>query len=362
MSASRCKLHAVRLINRNLSLQCLLLLFSMNSIAGVLRPDTIRSNYVSAFEREFNMGPATKYRIPVVTLNNGAGDKITYRPNNNYIAGLRIHVFGLQFQLAKSIEPGTGSLSRYGKTKASEFSFNYMSHKWFGDLNLFRYEGLWYKNSGQDYKNKPYPSRNDLVMSSRSVSATHLFNSKKFSMRAPYAFNEHQVRSGGSWLVRLNFSQFSFSGDNGLIDVEITEAFSDLSSVNEITFTGVGIAPGYSYNFIHKDFFLNGIITAGPSHYWIRYEEIDLPTRYDIQFNFVSTLGMAAGYNGDRFFGGMTWRSQGFRLKRDQYGFSGNQNVFMITAGFRLNESGIFKKRVKDLIPENLKHFSHSGN
>lgn len=354
-----CKLHAVYLTKRNLSLLCALTLFSMSGFAGSFQPDTTRSNYVSAFEREFNMGPAIKYRIPVVTLNNGAGNKITYRPNNNYIAGLRIHIFGLQFQVATSLEPGTGSLSRFGKTKANEFSFNYMSHKWFGDLNLFRYEGLWYKNSGQDYRNKPYPYRKDLVMSSRSASATHLFNSKKFSMRAPYAFNEHQIRSGGSWLVRINFSQFSFSGNEALIDDVVKGKFPDLSPVNQITFTGIGIAPGYSYNFIHKDYFLNGIITAGPSHYWIRYEEVDLPSQYDIQFNFVSTLGMAAGYNGDRFFGGVTWRSQGFRLKREQYGFSGNQNVFMITAGFRLHEEGIFKKRLKDLIPEHLKQLSH---
>jgi hypothetical protein len=344
----------------------LLFLFSFYSVkagfAFSAAPDSSRTLYVSAFERDFNIGPAIKYRIPVITINSGSGSKVTYRPNNNYIAGIRIHVFGLQFQLATSLEPGTSSLSRYGKTKANEFSFNYMSHKWFGDLNLYRYEGLWYKNSGEDYRGKPFPSRKDLVMSSKSVSATHLFNSKKFSMRAPYAFNEHQVKSGGSWLIRMNINQFVFSGNETLIDDAFISDFTELSSVNEVTFSGIGIAPGYSYNFIHKDYFLNGIITAGPSHYWIRYEEIDLPTRYDIQFNFVTTVGMAAGYNGDRFFGGVTWRSQGFRLKREQAGISGNQNVFMVTAGFRLHEDGIFKKRIKDLIPENLKHHSHSTN
>jgi len=340
----------------------LLTVSTITGKAGAAPSDSLRSDYVSPFERDFNLGPVIKYRIPVITINNGAGSKVIYRPNNNYIAGIRIHVFGLQFQLATSLEPGTSSLSRYGKTKANEFSFNYMSHKWFGDLNLYRYEGLWYRNSGEDYRGKPFPSRKDLVMSSKSVSATHLFNSKKFSMRAPYSFTEHQVRSGGSWLIRMNINQFTFSGNEALIDNDFITNFSELSSVNEVTFTGIGIAPGYSYNFIHKDYFLNGIITAGPSHYWIRYEEIDLPTRYDIQFNFVTTVGMAAGYNGDRFFGGVTWRSQGFRLKREQAGISGNQNVFMITAGFRLHEDGIFKKRIKDLIPENLKHHSHSTN
>lgn len=333
---------------------CLLSATACLSLAAM--PDSTRKVYVSAFERDFNIGPAIKYRIPVVNFNGVNGNRTTFRPNNTYIAGLRIHVFGFQIQLAKSLNPGAGSISRFGETEASEFSFNYMSHKWFADLNLFRYEGLWLKHAGEDYKGIPYPSRNDLVMTSRSVSATHLFNSLKFSMRAPYAFNEHQIRSGGSALVRFNINQFSVSGNTPLVDAARIEKFPDLKDATEIIFTGAGISPGYSYNFVKHDYFLNATLTAGPSHYWIRYVEQNAPDRYDIQFNFVSTLGLAAGYNGDKFFGGITWRSQGFQLKKEITKVTGNQNVFMITAGFRLHEDGIFKKRLKDLIPETLKH------
>lgn len=338
----------------------ILLLFAVFSakpfLSVAMAPDSLRAVYVSAFERDFNIGPAIKYRIPVVTFNSGNGNRTAFRPNNTYIAGLRIHVFGFQIQLAKSLNPGAGSISRFGKTEASEFSFNYMSHKWFADLNLFRYEGLWLKHSGENYKGIPYPSRNDLVMKSRSVSATHLFNSMKFSMRAPYAFNEHQVRSGGSALVRFNINQFSISGNSPLVDEARIEKFPDLQGATEIIFTGVGVSPGYSYNFVRHDYFLNATLTAGPSHYWIRYVEQNAADRYDIQFNFVSTFGMAAGYNGDKFFGGITWRSQGFQLRKEVSKVTGNQNVLMITAGFRLHEDGIFKKRLKDLIPESLKH------
>lgn len=312
-------------------------------------PDSVRGVYVSAFERDFNFGPAFKHRIPVISLRGKIGDKISFRPNNNYVAGIRFHVFGLQIQLSKSLEQGTSSLSRYGETNASELSANYMSHKWFGDLNFFRYQGLWYKHDDEDYRGKPFPSRRDLVMSNRSISATHLFNSKKFSMRAPYAFNEHQVKSGGSWLIRINALEFSISGDDQIIENNQVSGFKDLQDVKFVGFTGFGISPGYSYNFIYHDFFVNGIFTAGPSHFWIRYKQNDGSVHLENQFNFATQLGAAIGYNGERYFGGLTWRSSGFKLRREETKISGNQNVFMVTAGFRLHEDGFFNKRIKNI-------------
>lgn len=328
-----------------------ILFFFLTTNLYAWSPDSVRGVYVSEFERDFNLGPAFKYRVPVVSLKGKMGDKISFRPNNKYVAGIRFHVFGIQIQLSKSLEQGTSSLSRYGETNASELSANYMSHKWFGDLNLFRYQGLWYRNSNEDYRDKPFPTRRDLVMSNRSISATHLFNSKKFSMRAPYAFNEHQVKSGGSWLIRINALEFSISGDDQIIENNQVSKFKDLQEVKLAGFIGVGVSPGYSYNFIYKDFFLNGIFTAGPSHYWIRYKEMDGAGHQENQFNFITQLGAAAGYNGERFFGGITWRSSGFQLRREETKIYGNQNVFMITAGFRLHEDGLFTKRIKNIFP-----------
>ena len=332
---------------------CLFLILSHGHGAAI--PDSVRSNYVSRFERDFNFGPFINYRLPTISMKSGEGDRVAFRTNNNYIAGLRMHVFGLQVQVATALEPGTNSLSRYGKTSASEFMFNYMSHKWFGNINLFRYQGLWFKHSGEDYKNKPFPSRSDVVLTNRSASVTHLFNPKRFSMRAPYGFTEHQLNSGGSFLVQLNINEISFTGESELIENEFATRYPDLEKIKGISFTGIGIAPGYSYNYVYKDFFLNGTFTAGPSHYWIQHKAIDSPATYDIQFNFVTDLWLAAGYNGERFFAGLTWRSNGFQLKKDGTRILGNQNSFSLTAGFRLHEEGVFKKRIYDLLPHRLK-------
>lgn len=320
------------------------------SIATV--PDSLRSTFVSAFERDFNFGPFINHRIPTLTMRAPTGEKVIFRTNNNFIAGLRMHVFGMQLQVAASVNPGANSLSRYGQTNASELSFNYMSHKWFGHVNLFRYSGLWYRYSTENYLNKPFPSSKDLTFTSRSASATHLFNPKKFSMRAPYSFMEHQIKSGGSALVRINIDEFFLFGKNTLIAGNYANTFKGLEQIKNIGFIGVGAAPGYSYNFIYGDFFLNGTIIAGPSLYWIRYKKAIGLSRYESQFNFATDFGLAAGYNGERFFGGITWMANGFQLKRGETRIFGNQNAFSVTAGFRLHEEGIFKKRIENILHE----------
>ena len=300
--------------------------------------DSIRRHNIEAFNSSLAVAPLLKYRYPSLEINGPDPDhsRLAYRPNNSYNAGARLFAFGFTIEASAAIKPGSRSIERYGETAASEFTINTMGKRWFGDIHWVNYKGLFLRKSWENYSDVPtLPLRPDLSLLSRTGSVTFLFNPNKFSMRSPYVFSERQLLSAGSPLLRIAFNRFSFSGTGTILNQEDLQYFKEFNEVSGTSFFMMGIAPGYSYNYVWRDFFVNGTFTAGPAQYWIRYNQITSGTQYDIQINFVTSLGLAAGYNGKKFFGGLSYRSQGFRLKLSETSMNGNQNVLVLMGGMR---------------------------
>lgn len=314
------------------------LLIHSGSILALSSTDSTRRLNIESLNSSLAVAPLVKYRYPSLEINGPDPDhrRLVYRPNNSYNAGARLFAFGLTVEASAAIKSGSRSVERYGKTEASEFTINSMGKRWFGDIHWVNYKGLFLRKSWENYSNiLALPVRPDLTLFSRTGSVTFLFNPNRFSMRSPYIFSERQLYSAGSPLLRIAFNRFSFSGNGNMLNQEDLLYFEELNKVNKTSFFMIGLAPGYSYNYIWRDFFVNGTLTAGPAQYWIRYQQIGGGTKYDIQINFVTSIGLAAGYNGKKFFGGLSYRSQGFRLKLSEISMIGDQNVLILMGGMR---------------------------
>lgn len=313
--------------------------------------DSVRNAYIKPFRNGLIAGPVVKYRYPGIEFSGPDKDfrRIVFRPNSNLTAGIRVNIFGLNVEIGKSVSNGFLNKDRYGTSKASDLTMNAFGRKWFGDLQWLRYRGLYYRQSWADYAGLKVPSRDDLSIRNRSLSFTWIFDAERFTYRGAYLFRERQQRSAGSPLFRVTLNTIGFEGSNSLIDDLDAVHFPSMAKVSGVHFTAFGIAPGYSYTWVYKDFFANGTLLAGAAHYWARYEISGKPDRFDIQFNFISTLGLAAGYNGDRYFAGFNYRGQGFRVNQERVRINGSQNSFVITAGMRFREKGVMKKRLNDL-------------
>ena len=329
----------------------LLLLLLIPAWPAIASQDSLHNDAIRKFRNGIILGPVMKYRYPSIVFTGPVKDfnRMVFRPNSNLVAGFRINIFGINLESARSLTQGFRDPDRYGTTKARDLTFNTMQRRWFGDLQFTRYNGLYYRKSWQSAPDLVTPAREDLRIRNNSLSFTWIFNPERFSYRGAFLFMEQQVRSAGSPLLRVSVSSTGFTGTDPLLGDPDLVNFPGMEQVTGIHHTALGIAPGYSYTWVWKDFFINGTLVAGAAHYWARYEQAGKPDRYDIQFNFVSTLGMAAGYNGNKWFAGITYRGQGFRLKRDNIQITGSQNAFNILAGIRLLERGIFTKRANDL-------------
>lgn len=323
-----------------------LLLIGVETTQTSAAGDSIK---VRSLERGTYLAPQLKYRYPSINFYGTDPDhrKLVYRPNNKYISGVRVLALGIMFEVSASLTPGDRTVSRFGKTNASDFTINAMKPRWFGDFQWVNYEGTYLRRSWEDYpRDQPLPLRSDMSIRMRSLSVTWIFRPGSFSMRSAYLFSERQILSGGSPLLRAGLTRFLISDPGTLIGEQDAEWFPDLADVNGITTHALGIAPGYGYTLVTRDFFLNGTFLAGPAQYWNRYDFSVGTPRYDIQVNWLTSLTISLGYNGARFFGGTSFRSQGFAVRLPQSRLTANQNLVIVMAGYRFEDRGILKQRI----------------
>lgn len=320
--------------------------------AAFCATDSTKANRVLPVERGLYIAPLLKYRYPSIIFSgqDPAHRRLVYRPNNKFISGVRVMAFGVMAEFSAGLIPGDRSIERYGKTNASDLAINAMTRHWYGDFQWLNYEGTFFRRSWEDYaRDQPLPLRSDMDIRMRSLSLTWVFRPDYFSMRSAYLFSERQVESGGSPLLRAGLTRFLVHGSGTIINSEDMEWFPDLEDVNEVTTHALGLAPGYGYTYVHRDFFINGTLLAGPAQYWIRYDLNQDGPRYDIQLNWLTSLTFSVGYNGPVFFGGISFRSQSFAVRMPESRLIANQALINTMVGYRFQEKGIFKKRLRNL-------------
>jgi hypothetical protein len=122
-------------------------------------------------------------------------------------------------------------------------------------------------------------------------------------------------------------------------------------SFEALRYASFGIAPGYSYSLIFKNFFLNGALSIGPAHHWIKYKLENTGDQNDISINAFVAARIGIGFNGDRLFGGISFITQGSTVKFEDVQFSNNISTFRIAMGYRFRERGILKRRAWDMVP-----------
>ena len=184
------------------------------------------------------------------------------------------------------------------------------------------------------------------------LTGNYIFNNKKFSFRSAYNFAERQLRSSGSFVLFASISGFKTVGDSAILDDEYSADFGVDSKIKEIKTTTLSIGPGYTYSLIHKGFFVNATLALGPAHNWLSYKTEDGSTKDDIEFTAFFAIRVALGYNGDNFFAGMSFASQGSNATFDSIQLQSSSATFKILFGFRFREVGFLKNRIADLPKE----------
>ena len=319
--------------------------------------DSVRAYYIKHFPDYFFVYPVLKQRSLSFELEKEGDDGrlVTYKPNNSYSFGVGLYLFEVGFELAFAIPIDEKSKALYGESDARDLQLNALGKRWGLDAFYQQYNGFYTTDSEVDVlPDAPYPQRPDVESTNFGLTGNYVFNSRKFSFRSAYNFAERQVFSKGSFLLVTSLSSFRFAADSAIINDAQRVDFGDGVAFTKLRYTTFSIAPGYTYSIVFQNFFLNGTLCVGPAHHWINYSLEGMDGRYETGINSFVAARISLGYNGDRFFGGISFLSQGSNVNFEDVRFSNNNGSFKILVGYRFREWGFLKKRVWDLIPLKL--------
>lgn len=316
--------------------------------------DSIRSVYIKSYPDHFFLWPVLKQRRLNFTLTDlpDRNKSLTYRSNNSYALGLGVYLFELGIEFAFAVPFGEKNEVIYGESDTRDLQVSLFSKKWGVDLSYQKYTGFYIDDPTVKIPTKtPYPQRPDIETRNIGLTGNYIFSNKKFSLRSAYNFMERQLRSSGSFVLFTSINGFKTIGDSAILGDAYRNDFGVDARIKEIKSTTFSIAPGYTYSLIHQGFFVNATLALGPAHNWLHYESEDGTNKDDTEFTAFFLARVAVGYNGDRFFSGLSFTNQGSNAKFDSIQLASSSGIFKILFGFRFREVGILKKRIGD-IPE----------
>ncbi len=314
--------------------------------------DSIRTTNIQSFPDHFFVWPVIKQKSLNFEIQNNIKkkEKLIYKPNNSYTLGFGAYIFevGLEFTFAVPINEK--SEARFGTSSARDFQMNALGKKWGADFAYQKYNHFYVDdpNSIVD-PDSPYPQRSDIQTRNVGVSGVYIFNDTKFSFKSAFNFSERQLKRSGSFLLTGVLNAFKVTGDSAIVSAAVQPKIGDESSFNQLRYTTFSISPGYAYNFIYKDFFLNTTLFLGPAHNWTYFQREDGTEKNDTNINLFAAFRVGIGYNSDRLFAGLNFITQSRSVVFENIRFTNSSSTFRLLIGYRFREVGILKNSVKDV-------------
>lgn len=319
--------------------------------------DSERAEYIQSYSDQFFLWPVLKQRQLEFRIEDAQSRdaRLIYRPNRPYSLGVGVYLFEVVLELTGSLPVSPRSEDIFGESRARDFQVNMFGKKWGVDLYRQKYEGFYVVDPNKPHPpGMPFPQRPDIYTRNLYGTVSYTFNNKKFSLRSAYNFTERQLKSSGSFLLFGSLNGFKTRGDSALLGPDYRPKFGADANIMEIRSTHMGVAPGYTYSLIHhKGLFINGVFAFGPATNWIHYKAEGGGEISDVKFNSFYVARIAMGYNGDRFFAGLSYGGQSTTARFESVRLRANTGTLKILFGFRFKEFGILKRRVTDL-PEML--------
>lgn len=319
---------------------------------------TKREDFIQRYPDHFFVWPVLKQRMQNYELHATEPEKRTigYYSNRPYSLGLGVYMFEVSAELAFAIPLNEKNREIYGESDATNLVANVLGKKWGFEAFWQRYQGFYLKDSRVPVpSNTPYIQRPDIRTRHVGMNINYIFNDEKFSFRAAYNYSERQLKSGGSFILYGTVDAFKIEGDSALLGNNFDEDFMRTSRVKKFDSFMMGVEPGYTYSLIHNGFYINGMLVIGPVFNSLTYKMTDGEFGTSNQITAMVAVRIALGYNGERFFGGMSFSSQTANTQFENVDLTSSMASFKILAGYRMLERGILKKRARDLEKELLR-------
>jgi len=200
--------------------------------------------------------------------------------------------------------------------------------------------------SSSDNEYESAPSIHEVRL---GMQATYIFNWSRYSYRASMYQSEYQMKTAGSFLLRLEPFYRDLGTKEGSVIPEaydLTSRFDEKTGLEYVKAPGLLLLPGYGINVVipNSRFFISPIVFAGFGFAHNTYDgnmgkESFTSVEYSVNFN------LNAGYNGNRSYSKISFAwTAGYAALDPAYLTSSNVTM-MFTYGFRFQQlKNIFKK------------------
>lgn len=337
---------------RSISILLVAIVCSASSLSAQNREmDSLaRASYVEHFHNFFFIWPVVKQRNTSFTVENGS-QRLIYKPNVRYHAGLGFYIFGVGAQLVFALPSSSESDRQYGHSSAFDVQANILGKNWGVDVFTQNYRGYYQEDATHPLPSAAArPQRGDISTWNNGMTGIYFFNKRRFSMRSTYNYYERQLKSAGSFIMTANINTFSMRADSSLLNSTYEQVLGSNANIQRIDYTTISAAPGYAHTFvIRKSLFLGAGAAYGPALNWLQYNAGNNPWKSVVEVNAFLDLRLSAGYNTHRFFLGVSYIHQTRYISYEGVLFSSSNDAFKFALGYRFKETGILKRRAFDI-------------
>jgi hypothetical protein len=331
-------------------LPCLLLL---STAALGLGPDTtFASTQDPAYVRSFREQPHLTFefarRRQKIDIRNPNLDTflLRYEANtrSNFIATFDYKWLSLSLGLFSF---GTTDSDRKGNSTQFSIRGSYNGKRLWNSNFYQSYKGFYLTNPQVAYplwnpKTDLYPQRPDVKTTTFFSNLYYCFTPDKFSYRAALWQLDRQEKSAGSFLAGAAMRFYSLNSDSGItmIPKSVQGLFDAQFRIIAQRVSNFSLNIGYVHTFVYdKSWFLTLYFVPGLSLQNGYYQPEGLQIRSDrSKVTGTTEFRIIAGYNGDKWYGGLSSYSISFAGSRDIGTWvDNNYNWFRLFVGFRLD-------------------------
>lgn len=161
----------------------------------------------------------------------------------------------------------------------------------------------------------------DIDLTSTQINAYYFFNHLRYSHAAAYTYNRYQLRSAGSWLLGLDYTQQKLSIDFSRLPLEMLIHLPGRKLHYDQNYRDYSLLGGYAYNHVIRPatWLINAtaILSAGYKH------RVGQPRlTYDTPRQLLASntqLSLATVYNYHALYGALTLTSTGYCVLNPRY-------------------------------------------
>lgn len=259
-------------------------------------------------------------------------DRVTVRSGINSDLGVSLNFMAVGIGHTWNVN----SLVGHTSAPRSTWNFNFTCALFSAELQTLSTTGNAYIDRFGQYNDgrRVHVPFDNVKQKMFTVLAYYFFNHRKYSQAAPYTFSKYQLRSAGTWILGLKYS-------NQDITMDFTELPKDMLAfkpeniplLNEFKYHEVAITGGYAYTAVMPHHWLFNI-TANPS---IGMRRSMFSDRRDFSQMVAAEITgrMALTYNHRAFFSSLQARANISFIFNSGYSFFNARESLSIIVGAR---------------------------